>query len=53
METPENRRPKNCLECQYGNECRSYYGGSQCHYQREICLEAVRQAREKNKGTTR
>ena len=29
--------PQNCTECDYNSVCKSYYGGSQCHFANEIC----------------
>lgn len=30
------KTPKNCLECEFADGCRSYYGGSLCKHTKEI-----------------
>ena len=33
--------PQNCTECQYTNNCMSYYGGTQCKHEKEINAQAI------------
>lgn len=41
--------PKNCLECEYGNNCYSYYSGSMCKYKEEINKKTIEEFRKRIK----
>ena len=44
------KTPNNCLECEYGNNCYSYYGGSMCKHKEEINKRTIEEFNQRMKS---